>query len=147
LAVASTTNEQGGFDKKPPCSRKRRRASYVKAIAAGLIAAFLGAGVADATTGWQVVSSGSSSGAYTGTAIKATIHHPKALGIRLAGRRIQFGTARVACTKGSSHWSYSHKYKHTGTYKLPPTRRADSCLVTASVSGNSSVTVQILKAR
>jgi len=119
----------------------------VKTIAVGLVAAFVGAAVAQATTGWQVVSSGSSSGAYTGTAIKATIHHPKALGVRLAGRRVQLGTARVACTKGSSRWSYSRKYKHAGTYKLPPTRHAVSCLVIASVGGSGSVTVQILKER
>jgi hypothetical protein len=145
--VASTTNELGGFDKKPPSSRKRRRASNVKAIAVGLVAALVGAAVADATTDWQVVSSGSSSGAYTGTAIKATLHHPKAIGIRLAGRRIQFGTARVACTKASSRWSYSRKYKHAGTYKLLPTQHAVTCLVIASVGGSGTVTVQILKER
>jgi hypothetical protein len=63
------------------------------------------------------------------------------------GRRVQVGTTRVACTRGSSVWSYSRRYKHAGTYELPPTRRADSCLVTASVGGSGSLTVQILKER
>jgi hypothetical protein len=143
--VASRTHKQGGWNEAALLTGKLRR--NANAIAAGLVVAFVGATVAYGTIRWQVVSSGSNSGAFAAIAIKAKIHHPKTLGIRLTGRRVQFGTARVACTRRSSNWSYSRRYKHAGTYKLPPTRRADSCLVTASVGGSGTVTVQILNQR
>jgi hypothetical protein len=82
--------------------------------------------------------------AVSAIAIKAKIRRAKTVGIRPKGRRVQVGTNRVACTKGPSVRSCSHKYKHAGTYKLPTTRRADVCLVTASVGGSGRVT-QILK--
>lgn len=98
---------------------------------------------AEAAAHWQVVKSGSASGE---AALTATVKRPKALGLRLKGD-VTSGTALVACVKGLSARSYRRSYRRAGTFTLPSTRHADSCVATASVAGHGRVTVQILKQR
>jgi hypothetical protein len=99
-----------------------------------------------ATTGWHVVKSGSSNGQFAIQAINATVNHPIALSVRLAGS-VHNGTAVVSCSKGFGIGSWSRSYSHAGTFRLPMTRRADSCDIIASVGGSGRVVVQILAYR
>lgn len=101
-------------------------------------------GVAQASNGWRVVKHASASGQFATTATSATIHHPKALAVRLIGN-VQSGFGVVACSKGFSISSNSRSFSHAGLHRLPMTKGADSCDVTASVGGSGKVTVQILK--
>lgn len=107
---------------------------------AGILAATASAGA------WHVVKSGSSSGQFAIQSINATVNHPVALGVRLAGR-VDNGTAIVSCSKGFGVASWSRDYSHAGSFRLPQTRGADSCDVVASVGGSGKVVVQILAYR
>ncbi|MGH2441711.1 MAG: hypothetical protein ACRDFX_00925 [Chloroflexota bacterium] len=97
-----------------------------------------------ASRSWHVVKRSSASGQFAVTAINATITRPHAIGVKFIGH-VQTGDAVVACSKGFSISSNSRTYSHAGFHRLPMTRGADSCDVTASVGGSGKVTVQILK--
>jgi hypothetical protein len=91
-------------------------------------------------SGWRVVTSKSASGDFAATAVSATINHPHAIAVRFTAS----GMAVWACDQGVSVSSWSREYG-AGLHQLPHVSGKDSCDVTASVSGERSVRVQILK--
>ena len=112
-----------------------------------LLALVLAASATAAITGWQVVKSGSASGQFAIKSITATVNHPAGIEVRLSGGASN-GNAVISCTKGfSSVASWSRTWSHAGTYRMPMTRGANSCLVVAAVGGSGRVTVQILAYR
>jgi hypothetical protein len=115
-----------------------------KTVAVGVLA-LVCVGAAHAA-GWRVVKSGSSSGQFAIKSISATVSRPLALAVRLRGR-VDTGTAIVSCSKDFGVGSWSRSYSHSGTFRLPQTRAADSCDVVASVGGSGRVVVQILAYR
>ena len=114
-------------------------------VMAAALAFVLAASATAASTGWRVVKSGSSSGDFAVKSITATVSHPVALEVRLAGGGVSNGNAVVSCSKGiGSVSAWSRTYMHGGTFRLPQTRGADFCDVVAAVAGSGRVTVQIL---
>ncbi len=96
---------------------------------------------------WRVVASKSVSGEFAVTAVSATIKHPRGMAVRFRGN-VEGGDAVVACSRGFSVASYSRSFHRAGLYRLKINpRHADSCEVTASISGSGRIRVQILKAR
>lgn len=110
---------------------------FAAAVAALVVLAVTASAFA---SGWRVVKSKSASGDFAATAVSATISRPHAIAVRFKGS----GLAAWACTKGFSVSSWSREYG-AGLHKLPHVSGKSSCNVTASVSGEGSVRVQILK--
>jgi hypothetical protein len=111
-----------------------------------VVALILTSSAIAAANGWAVVRSGSATGQFALKSINATVAHPLALGVRLSGGASN-GNAVVSCTKGTSVAAWSRTYYRAGTFRLPMTRGADSCMVVAAVAGSGRVTVQILNYR
>lgn len=82
---------------------------------------------------WHKVKSKSVSGEFAVTSFSATVRHPRAMKVRLAGS-VENGNAVVSCSRGFSISSYSRSYSGPGTYKLRVRpRRAGSCDVILSI--------------
>lgn len=94
---------------------------------------------------WHVVKSKSVSGQFAVTATSATIKHPRGIAVRFLGSGVH-GQAVWACSKGFSVASWTHGFGR-GLHVLGHVSGKDSCNVTASVSGQGRITVQILKLR
>jgi hypothetical protein len=92
---------------------------------------------------WRVVKSKSVSGQFAVTATSAILRRPKGAAVRFTGRNAQ-GEVVWACSKGFSVASWSRSYRG-GLHVLRHVRGKDSCNITASVSGEGRITVQILK--
>jgi hypothetical protein len=117
-------------------------------LSRGLVAALAAASLVFGAVGgiaiayvWHVVSQRSTSADFAVTATHATIAHPHAIAVRMAGGS---GLAIWACTKGFRVSSWSRNYGR-GLHQLPHVSGKDSCDVTASVSGQGHVSVQILR--
>jgi hypothetical protein len=93
---------------------------------------------------WKAIKSKTATGQFAVTAINAAVKYPKALGLRLIGK-VSSGIGVVACSKGFSVTSTSRSARRAGTFRLPMTRGAETCDITASVGGSGRVTTQILK--
>jgi hypothetical protein len=91
---------------------------------------------------WRVVKSKSVSGQFAATGVSATTRHPRGIAVRFIGSGVQ-GFAAWGCSKGISVASWSRSYGR-GLHILGHVTGKDSCNVTASVSGQGRVTVQIL---
>jgi hypothetical protein len=101
------------------------------------------ASLAHASSGWKVLAHKSASGQFAVTAVSATSSHPHSLAVQFSGH-VQTGEGIVACSKGFSVSSNSRSFNHAGLFRLPMTKGADSCNITASVGGSGTVTVRIL---
>jgi hypothetical protein len=112
-----------------------------------LVATALLAFVPTASTGdlarWRVVKSKSVSGQAAVTATSATLRRPKGAAVRFIGSNVR-GEVWWTCSKGFSVASWRRSYR-AGLHVLRYVRGKDSCNITASVSGDGRITVQILK--
>jgi hypothetical protein len=112
-----------------------------------LVTTALLAFVPTASTGdlaeWRVVKSKSVSGQAAVAATSATLRRPKGAAVRLIGRNAR-GEVWWTCSKGFSVASWRRSYR-AGLHVLRYVRGKDSCTITASVSGDGRITVQILK--
>jgi hypothetical protein len=115
------------------------------ALAATAALAYSSMALSDSASGWRVVRSKSVSGQYALTVTSATVGHPKGLAVRFTGSGVS-GQVLWVCSKGYSVASWTHAYGK-GLHILGHVRGKDSCDVTASISGQGRITVQILKRR
>jgi hypothetical protein len=123
---------------------KRKLVTLLAAIAIGAIALTApGFSSPSSASTWRVVKSKSVSGQFAATGISATIRHPRGIAVRFSGSGVH-GFAVWGCSKGISVASWSRSYGR-GLHILGHISGKDSCNVTASVSGQGRVTVQILK--
>ncbi len=120
---------------------------FSKFVAVGVVMTCLLAGAALGASAlrWHVVKSKSASGQFAATGTYTTINHPRGIAVRFLGSGAQ-GVAAWGCSKGFSISSWSRSYGR-GFHVLGHVRGKDSCDVTASVSGEGRVTVQVLKLR
>jgi hypothetical protein len=119
------------------------RAAILIALVLALLVPAAAASSPSSSSTWRVVKSKSVSGQFAATGIYATIKHPRGIAVRFIGSGVQ-GFAAWGCTKGFSVASWSRSYGR-GPHILGHVTGKDSCDVTASVSGQGRVTVQILK--
>ena len=121
-----------------------RRTSGTLALAVVAALSFSASALSE-TSGWRVIKSKSVTGAFAVTAASATVKRPKGVAVRFIGRRVR-GSVVWACSKGSSVASWSRRREYgPGLYALRHVRGKDSCNVTASVTGEGRITLQILK--
>jgi hypothetical protein len=92
---------------------------------------------------WRVVKSKSASGQFALTGTSAMLRRPKGAAVRFIGRNVQ-GSVVWACSKNFSIGSWSRDFRG-GLHVLRFVRGKDTCNITASVTGEGRVTVQILK--
>jgi hypothetical protein len=118
-----------------------RAAIIIAMLALIMPAAALSSSSSTAT--WRVVKTKSVTGQFAATGISATIRHPRGIAVRYSGSGVH-GFAAWGCSKGISVASWSRSYGR-GLHTLGHVIGKDSCNVTASVSGQGRVTVQILK--
>ena len=119
------------------------RAATLIALALALIVPAAGLSSPSSASTWRVVKSKSVSGQFAATGISATIKHPRGIAVRFVGNGVH-GFAAWCCSRGLSVASWSRSYGR-GLHTLGHVLGKDSCDVTASVSGQGRVTVQILK--
>src|SRR4051794_27595575 len=105
--------------------------------------AIVGSAFSGPASTWRVVKTKTATGQFAVTATSATIRHPRGLAVRFRGAGVQ-GQVVWACSKGFSVASWTRSYGQ-GLHVLGHVRAKDSCDVTASVSGQGRITVQILK--
>lgn len=91
--------------------------------------------------GWTVVKKKSTSGQYAATVADATITRPHRIAVEFI-----HGTGDVAwvCDSGVSVAEWSKQYG-AGLHQLAHVSGKDSCTITAEVSGQGHITVEILK--
>ena len=133
-----------GEDRTGEGGKAMRKAIAV--LAAGLMLALAVAGSGSSSAqGWRVVKSKSVSGQFAVTGTSATINHPRGIAVRYRGSGVH-GMAVWGCSQGMSVASWSRRYG-AGLHVLGHVRGKESCDVTASISGQGRITVQILKWR
>ena len=111
------------------------RAATLIALALALIVPAAGLSSPSSASTWRVVKSKSASGQFA--------KHPRGIAVRFVGNGVH-GFAAWGCSRGLSVASWSRSYGR-GLHTLGHVLGKDSCDVTASVSGQGRVTVQILK--
>ena len=113
-----------------------------RAALAGLIGAGLAAGTAHAE-GMRLVASDSTPWAYETVTVRATIDHPRRMGVQLLGW-LAGGDATVTCTRGGQTATRTVAVARTVVKPLPPTiDGADQCTVVARGIGPDGVTVHV----
>jgi hypothetical protein len=109
---------------------------------AGAVAGLFAAPSSAVLTPGMRIAGGTSTGQFAITTAHTTVSHPKAIYARVFGRSNR-STFIVACTKGVDVSANTTNHKGPGVWKLPMTRGADTCEVTARASGSGRVALEI----
>jgi hypothetical protein len=120
--------------------RKCLLAAVAAALAATLIPVANGYGY-----GWRVVKSKTARADYALTTVSASnIRRPRGLAVRGSGGGDVSVYALVTCSRGFNVGSWSRDFGR-GFHRLPMMRRAETCDVVVSGSGEGYIRVQILR--
>ena len=113
-------------------------------LGVGLLAATAFASEAVAALPGKVVGRGVASGRVALASAQADVERPKALYVRLVGKKVTFASMVVGCVRSFAGSSESYSRTEPGLYRLPiKPADADSCRVSASAGGTGRILIEV----